>query len=363
MPATYRLVDAHQDIAWNMLTFGRDYTLPQSEIRRLEQDSLASQMNGDTLLGWDVYRRSKLAVVFSTLYACPARWQEGEWDILSYRTTAQARDAYRSQIDLYRSLAADAPEKFRILTSAGDLSDHLEQVDRFPDEAPIGLVYLMEAAEALGKMSELEEWWQLGLRVIGPAWAGTRFCGGTKEPGPLTRDGHQLLDAMASHGFILDISHMHESAALQALDHYQDRVIASHANAAGLLKRPDSNRHLSDLVIQRLLERDGVIGLVPYNLFLSPTWQKDDGREGISLEHLADHIDYVCQMAGGARACGIGSDFDGGFGVQSAPQDVDSLADLQKIPPILERRGYSENEIRLIMGDNWIRLLDEALPA
>lgn len=357
------LVDAHQDIAWNMLTFGRDYTLPQAEIRRLEYGSPASQHNGDTLLGWDVYRQSCLAVVFATLYACPARWQEGGWDVLCYRTTEQARQAYRRQIDLYLALAAEHPGKFRVLSSSTALGRHLDQWRQAPQDTPLGLVILMEAAEGIGDLSELEEWWRLGLRIIGPAWAGTRFCGGTQEPGPFTKAGYQLLDAMASFGFILDLSHMHETAALQALDHYHGRIIASHANAADLLKRPDSNRHLSDQVIRGLLEREGIIGLVPYNLFLSPTWQKGDARDGITLDHMVDHIDYVCQLAGDALHCGIGSDFDGGFGVQSVPQDIDSIADLQNIPAILAKRGYSPDDIRAILGENWVRLLEETLPA
>jgi len=46
----------------------------------------------------------------------------------------------------------------------------------------------MEGADCINDFGELEEWWDMGLRFIGPAWAGTRFCGGTKEPGPLTPD-------------------------------------------------------------------------------------------------------------------------------------------------------------------------------
>ena len=66
-------------------------------------------------------------------------------------------------------------------------------------------------------MSELPEWWEKGLRLIGPAWAGTKFCGGTGEPGPLTKAGYELLEGMADQGFILDISHMDELAVRQSL--------------------------------------------------------------------------------------------------------------------------------------------------
>jgi membrane dipeptidase len=200
------------------------------------------------------------------------------------------------------------------------------------------------------------------VRIIGPAWAGTRFCGGTGEPGPITNEGYHLLDGMAGFGFILDISHMDEKAALQAIDFYPGTMIASHANASALLDDPDSNRFLSDRLIEGLLERDAVIGVVPYNRFLVSRWKKSDGRQAVTLDHLVAQIDHVCQMAGDAQHVGIGSDFDGGFGVQSVPAEIDTIADLQKIVPLLAQKGYTEGHIAAIMGQNWLSILNENLP-
>ncbi len=112
--------------------------------------------------------------------------------------------------------------------------------------------------------SELNEWWEAGLRMIGLAWAGTRFCGGTRDPGPLTDDGRALLKAMADFGFTLDLSHMDELSARQSLDLYEGPIIASHANAAALLPGYDGNRLLPDDVIKGLIARDGIIGVVPF---------------------------------------------------------------------------------------------------
>jgi membrane dipeptidase len=77
---------------------------------------------------------------------------------------------------------------------------------------------------------------------------------------------------------------------------------------------------------------------------------------------LVDHIDYICQMAGDARHAGLGSDFDGGFGLQSVPPELESLADLQKLAPRLAARGYSEENIAAILGGNWLRFLRQSLP-
>jgi membrane dipeptidase len=75
---------------------------------------------------------------------------------------------------------------------------------------------------------------------------------------------------------------------------------------------------------------------------------------------MVDHIDHVCQLAGNARHSGVGTDLDGGFGREQSPQDLDTIADLQRLPDLLSRRGYSPQDIELILHGNWIRFLLEA---
>jgi membrane dipeptidase len=224
------------------------------------------------------------------------------------------------------------------------------------------LVMTIEGADCVRDIGELEEWWARGVRLIGPAWAGTRFAGGTREPGGLTKEGFALLEGMGVLGFCLDLSHMDEAAALQTLDVYTGQLIASHSNALRLLKGSDSNRHLTDRVIRGLVERDGVIGIVPFNGFLKAGWKRGDRRDELTLQHVAVQIDTICQIAGSANHVGIGSDFDGGFGWQSVPPGIDSIADLQKLVPLLEERGYAPSEIAAILSGNWLRKLRQFLP-
>jgi membrane dipeptidase len=356
------IVDAHEDIAWNCLTFGRDYTLSANEIRRREKGSGTPEYNGDTLLGWPDYQRGEVAVIFSSLFAAPLRRKEGDWDIQCYADTSQAKFFYHAQLDVYRRVCESYPDKYQLIKVKQDLHRLLEKWKNEADPHPIGLVLLMEGAEAIAEPAELELWWQAGLRILGPAWTGNRFCGGTREPGPLTHAGYELLNSMASVGLTLDISHMDEKAALQALESYPGRVIASHANALALLKGIDSNRHLSDRVLQGLIERNGITGVIPYNLFLKTDWMKGDPRDHVGLDYLVAQIDYICQMAGNAEHVGLGSDFDGGFGVQSAPYEIDTIADLQKLIPLLASRGYSDHDITLILSMNWINFLQQTLP-
>ena len=359
------IVDAHEDIAYNMLTFGRDYTRSVVETRRMEMTSGsdAPEHNGQTLLGWPEYQRGRVALVFSTLFATPIRRKTGDWDRQVYADYDQAHHLYHTQLGTYHDLADRSPDYFRFISKRSDLETVLADWNESNDKShPVGLVPLMEGAEGVRRPSELNEWWEAGLRMIGPAWAGTRFCGGTRDPGPLTADGRALLEAMAEIGFTLDISHMDELSARQSLDLYAGPVIASHANAAALLPGYDGNRLPTDGVIRGLIARDGIMGVVPYCLFLKTGWRKGDSRAGITLFTLAAHVDHICQMAGDARHVGLGSDFDGGFGLNAVPSDIDTIADLQKLAPILEAKGYNEEDVTAVLGENWLRHLRTYLP-
>lgn len=359
------IVDAHEDLAWNMLTFGRDYTRSAAETRRLEAGGVTPERNGDTLLGWPDYQRGRVAVVFGTAFVCPAHRQAGGWETQVYRDANEAHYLYRQQFDLYHRLAGEHPDQFQLVTRQRDLQNVLAAW-RSPDSPetprPVGIVPLMEGAEGVRSPAELEEWWQMGVRIIGPAWAGTRFCGGTREPGPLTSQGFALLEGMASLGFILDLTHMDQAAVLQALDVYPGRLLASHANAHALLTGVESNRHLSDRVITGLIERGGVIGVVPFNGFLLGDWKMGDRRDLVDLGQVVAQIDTICQIAGDAKHVGLGTDFDGGFGVQHVPLGIDTIADLPHLAPLLQDKGYNETDIAAILGENWLSFLTQALP-
>ena len=360
------IVDSHEDLAWNILSFGRDYTRAAHETRALEAGSATVEHNGDTLLGWPEYQRGRVAVIFATLFALPARHLVGDWERVSYRDAdyETAHRLYWQELEIYHRLADSHPDKFRLLASRADLGLLLDEWNSPADGHPVGLLPLMEGADAIQRPSELAAWWDFGLRAIGLAWAGTRYCGGTKEPGPLTDEGRALLKAMADFPFTLDISHMDEPAALEALDFYEGPVIASHGNCLALLPNYPTNRQLSDRVLHGLIERGGVVGLIPLNTFLKVGWLRASGsrREEVSLSSLADHIDHVCQLAGNVRHAAIGSDFDGGFGLQSVPPEIDTIADLHKLADFLQPRGYSDLDLEAILGGNWLRYLQENLP-
>jgi membrane dipeptidase len=223
---------------------------------------------------------------------------------------------------------------------------------------------LMEGADGIREPGEAAWWMERGVRIVGLAWAGTRYAGGTGEPGPLTPEGRRLLSAMADLGLMLDLSHLSDEACLEALDRFAGTVLASHAPArARLPELPRPERALTDEMIRRLAARGGVMGVVPYNRFLNATWQLSHGKGAVTLEHVVAMIDHVCQVTGSAAHVGLGSDFDGGFGVEAVPAEIDTVADLQKIGQALRARGYAEADVVGVMGHNWIDLLRRGLPA
>lgn len=361
------IIDSHEDLAWNIINFNRDYTQSALDIRKAENNTPIPAFNGNTLLGWPQYQEGSIAIVFATLYCAPKRLDKGKFPVRLYDSPQKAHACYQENLDAYLRLTGEHPDKFRLICTQNELAGHLEQwqAHLFATQdppPPVGLIILMEGAEGIVEPHEVEQWYEWGVRIIGPAWAGNRYCGGTREPGPLTKLGFELLENMAAFNIVLDISHMDHQGARQALDTYEGTVIASHANAESMIKDIWVNRHLKDRTIQKLIERDGVMGIVPLNSFLDWDWRDRGGREIMTLDHVADQIDYICQIAGNTRHVAIGTDFDGGFGVESVPVEIDTIADLPKLVPHLTKRGYNEEDIERILSGNWLRILKQTLP-
>lgn len=131
------------------------------------------------------------------------------------------------------------------------------------------------------------------------------------------------------------------------------------------MRGAETNRHLPDNVIRGLIEREGVIGVIPLNTFLKVGWLRKNGsrREEVPLDALIAHIDHICQLAGNSNHAAIGSDFDGGFGLQSIPSELDSIADLPMIAQKLMESGYSATDAANVLGGNWLRFLRGNLPS
>jgi membrane dipeptidase len=232
-----------------------------------------------------------------------------------------------------------------------------------PSPLPIGYVLSLEGADSIVELSHLERAYASGLRALGPAHYGPgRYSPGTGAAGGLTAAGRELVKEMRRLGIVLDVTHLTDEAFWEALDLYDGRVWASHNNCRALVPH---QRQFNDDQLKELIRRDAVIGAAFDAWMMVPGWVRGKTtphETGCKIETIVDHIDHICQLAGSARHCAIGSDLDGGYGTEQTPLDLDSIADLQRLTDILARRGYSASDIAGIMHGNWIRKLSEALP-
>jgi membrane dipeptidase len=314
------------------------------------------------MIGLPELLTGNVAVVFGTVFALPARRAQPDRELVYHDAETAHRQAM-SQLDIYHRWEDESPQ-IRLIGSQGDLklvldTWHADQSAAEEDSRMVGIVPMMENGDPLREPAELELWFERGLRLLGPAWAASRYCGGTGEPGPLTDLGRELLEVMADLGVGLDLSHMAEEAALESLDRFEGVLFASHSNPRALVP---GDRHISDAVIDGIAERDGVIGIVLCNAFLRPGWRRGDRKEDVALVDVVRAIDYVCQRIGDARHVALGSDFDGGFGRESTPAEFDTVADLSKVAVALDEHGYAAEHISAILAGNWLRILGRVLP-
>lgn len=357
------IVDAHLDIAWNYLSCGRDFLLSAWARRRQETDPAFVQRHGRSMVGLPELLLGRVAVVCASIFVAPAWSKLYPEERVLYETPAEAYTWGTRQMDYYHHLAESDP-RIRLIRTQADLDAALAtwRDGSGVGDHRLGVIVSMEGADPILEPEQLEEWHARGLRAVGPAWSRTRYSGGTKATGPLTDLGRELLDVMAGLGMVLDLAHMAPEACAEALDRYGGPLYASHANP--LRFRPDRpDRNISDEIIRRIAERDGAVGVIPYNLFLVPGWRGGDRKDAATMDTVIAAIDHICQITGSARYVGIGSDFDGGFGAASTPAEFETSADLWAIGGALAARGYAPADVSAILSGNFLRILRAGLPA
>lgn len=223
----------------------------------------------------------------------------------------------------------------------------------------------MEGADPLRTIDDLAVFIDHGIRAIGPAWRKTRYAGGAGAPGPLTDEGRALLKEMDNKNIALDISHLSDMAIDEAIEIHNGPIFASHSNCRSITMKginitPDSmyekiaERQVEDKIIEQIASRKGTVGLVMYNPFIKANWNNSSGS--LPLSTLMQHLNRIKEI-GGIETAAIGSDLDGGVGVETTPDGLNTIADLQKIPQMMSDIDYSEKEIVAVKNGNLIRLM------
>lgn len=355
------IVDSHLDLALNALQGNRDL-LSSAYTIRAQEASAPGKGRAQGTVAFPEMRRGRIALSFVTVIARSTGRPEPHLD---FATPAQACAIARGHLAYYHAL--ERQRHIRLIRNTTQLDAHMtEWADwdrRFPGEEagpppPLGFVISMESADAVLEPAELRDWWDGGLRLLGPAHFGPgRYAGGTGSELGVTGIGALLLREMSRVGIVLDLTHCSDQAFWDAMSQYDGPVHASHNNCRALNPH---QRQLSDEQIRAIIERDGVIGTVPGCWQLKPGWRNGDSNESVGLADVVAHMDHICQIAGASRHVGIGSDLDGGVGREGFAHDLDTIADLQKIGVLLAQRGYSEDDVAAIMHGNWVRFLRRA---
>jgi membrane dipeptidase len=351
------VVDAHLDLAMNAVMWNRDLALPAHETRRIErEEGFTEKGRAAGTVGFPDLRAGEIGLVFATVIA---RKNHGQNSGIDFRTHEIAFAQAQGQLAYYQELERQGIIRF--IRTGADLNAWRVAWEADPTSVPFGFVLLMEGADPIVSPEQARLWWDDGLRMVGLAHYGpSAYAFGTGSAGPLTEKGRELLRIMDELGMMLDVSHLTDESFHEALGRFQGPVLASHSNSRALVP---GDRQLDDAMIQRMIERGGVIGAVMDAWMLQPGWVRGETtNENLTLEAVADQIDHVCQLAGNSRHAAIGTDLDGGYGTEQTPNDLDTIADVQKIPDLLSKRGYTEEDIAAVMHGNWLRLLKRSLP-
>jgi membrane dipeptidase len=355
------IVDSHLDLALNALQGNRDLLSSAYTVRVLER-STPGPGRAQGTVGFPEMRRGRVALAFATVIARCTGHPEPHID---FATPAQAYGVAKGHLAYYQALEYQG--HIRIIRDRHQLETHMGEWREWDVQhpandgtlsPPLGIVLAMESADAILEPGALEGWHKDGLRLLGPAHFGPgRYAGGTGCEQGLTDLGIALLSQMRRTSVILDLTHCSDRAFWEALSQYDGPIHASHTNCRTLNPH---QRQFSDEQIRAIVEREGVIGLVPGCWQLKPGWKNGDSNEAVSLADVVAHVDHICDIAGNSRHVGIGSDLDGGVGREGFAHDLDTIADLQKIAGLLDRRGYHAADVAAIMHGNWYEFLRRA---
>ncbi len=351
-------IDAHLDLSMNALEWNRDLRLPVPQINAREAGMHDKPDRGNATVSLPELRKGNIGLVVATQIA---RYVGPGNKLPGWHSPEQAWAQTQGQLAWYKAME-EAGEMLSV-NNLQTLEEHVAawEFENVVDKTPIGYILSLEGADSLVSLKNLETAYSYGLRAIGPAHYGPgRYAQGTDAAGGFTNAGRSLLREMERLHLILDATHLCAESFWEALELFKGAVWASHSNVHALVPH---NRQFNNDQLKELIARGAVIGSALDAWMLVPGWQRGSATpRGMqcNLEVVINHLDHICQLAGNALHIGIGSDLDGAFGREQCPYDLETIADLQKLPALLSGRGYTAADIENVMHGNWLRFLRKA---
>jgi membrane dipeptidase len=270
------------------------------------------------------------------------------------------------------------------------LETALEQIDQFLEEAPRseGMIQMVKTRGDLpeepvsgtikfllhfegcmplrGSIENLRNFYRLGLRSIQPVWNFRNELGDgvweNRTGGGLTNFGVQVIKEANRLGMVVDLSHMNREGFFQTLDVATAPLLVSHANACGMLKNP---RNLDDEQLKALANQGGLVGILAL--------PERVGEGEVGVEDMLKHMDYIINLIG-IEHMALGMDFvkyDGPRTLKDRHHPLhkdplikgfEEIEDLPNLIAGLQKHGYKDDEVRMILGGNYLRVLKTILP-
>ena len=346
------IFDAHLDLAMNALEWNRDLTKSVYQIRESEKGMVDKPDRGNNTVSLDAMRKGNIGICVATQIAGvknkinPHGWSSME----------QAWAQTQGQLIWYKEMEKNG-EMYQIY-DLNTLDNQIENWQKETKKKPIGYILSLEGADSIVNIDYLEKSYMLGLRAIGPAHYGPGvYAHGTDSNGSIGQKGKELVKKIEELNLILDVTHLSDTSFWETIEIYNGNLWASHNNCR---KFVNHNRQFSDDQIKEIIRRDGVIGVPLDAWMMVPNWIRGKSTPetmGVTLNQMIENIDHICQLSGNSNHVGIGTDLDGAFGIEQTPTDIDTIADLQKIPLMLKKIGFSENDIKKVMNKNFISFL------
>jgi membrane dipeptidase len=322
-------------------------------------------------------KQGGLTAEFFSLYVRP-------WYVENGGSTRRTLDMIDS---VYRAVERN-PRDLMIATSTADIR-RAKRLNK------VACLMGIEGGHAIeDSLPTLREFYRLGVRYMTLTWNNTNNWADANRPpkkhGGLNDFGREVVREMNRLGMLVDISHVSDETMSDVLDVSKAPIIASHSSARALSDVP---RNIPDDILRRIAKNGGVVHVNFYSMFvdaktvgppnaernrrlkeqqdaIDEKYKNDPERgaeEGDKLEQanplpplpiskLIDHFDHIVKVAG-IDHVGIGADFDGANDMPEGAKDVSMLPN---ITYELLKRGYSEQDIRKILGGNLLRAFGEA---
>ena len=282
-----------------------------------------------------------------------------EFDPQNYNATIQVFNSIRNEI-------SNDPDLFSLIKNSKDFDGIKNN--------KIGFILALEGAKSIeDDFNRLHRYYDLGLRSIALTHnTRNQFADGCAEnPAEgLSNLGKKFIEELNNLKILIDLSHISEPSFWDVLDIIEKPPIATHSNAKSLCNHA---RNLTDAQIESIAERNGVVGMNFFNIFI------DENKKSVTAERLIDHIEYIVDLVG-IDYVGLGPDFlnyyiedlkdldeqlADPFGDFSEADDVfEVMGDISQFPKLFEliqERGYSDKEVRKIQGDNFLRVFKKIL--